>query len=227
MLVADLLILLAVLIAGLLAWWLYRACQSANQADWGHPVLNLLDGLNRLLCWHYHRLNRLELNLPAQGPAVVVSNHLSGLDPMLLIASARRPLRFLIATDQYHRFGFTWLFRAVGCIPVDRKGRPDKALRAAINALAEGEVVVVFPHGKIHLPHEPAIKLKSGAANMALKASCAIHPARLSGMRAQGHVMLPVFLRGNARIAICTPIKTNNLSVEQINEAISNCIERS
>ncbi len=200
--------------------------RKANLTDWGNPVLNFLEGLNRLFCEKYHRLNRLKIQLPEQEAAIVVANHYSGLDPMLLIASSRRPLRFLIAKEQYERFGLRWLFKAVGCIPVDRKGRPDIAMRAALNALSSNEVIAIFPHGKIHLPHHPQTSLKPGAARLAEKIGCSIYPVRLSGMLGQGHIFKSVVARGNAAIALCDVINSQDLSIEQINQLIENCIDQ-
>ncbi len=81
-------------------WRGLRACLRHNLTDWGQGWLNVLDGFNRIFCRQFHRLNEVWLDLPEAGPAVVVSNHVSGLDPLLLIASSPRPLRFLIASEQ-------------------------------------------------------------------------------------------------------------------------------
>lgn len=196
----HLLITLPLLLLGLGLHWLWRATGRAAEVDWGGPWANRIDGLNRLLCKHYHRLHGDILYLPEDGPAIVVSNHISGLDPLLLIAASKRRLRFIIATEQYNRFGFQWLFRLAGCIPVDRKGRPERAFRAALKALDDGEVVALFPHGAIHLEGEPYRKLKPGAVRLAQLANCPIFPARISGVRSTGDVMLPVMLRARAKI---------------------------
>jgi len=74
-----------------------------------------------------------------------VSNHVSGLDPLLLIAATRRPLRFVIAREEYERWGLRWLLHAVGCIPIARGRNPRSALSAARAALEAGEVVALFP----------------------------------------------------------------------------------
>lgn len=186
----------SLIVLWLLAWCLARRAE----AQWGRAWLQVLDGLNRLFCRRYHRLSGDNIPLPTQGPAIVVANHLSGLDPLLLLAASPRPLRFLIATEEYHRFGFTWLFRAVGCIPVDRSGQPDKAFREALKALQQGEVVALFPQGGIHLDNSKPRRLKPGAVRLAQLAGCPIYPVRLDGMRAQGDIFKPVWLRGQARL---------------------------
>jgi len=156
-------IALPLLLLGWGGWRLNRAARAAAVADWGRGWLNWLDGLNRLICRRWHRLEGEGPALPASGGAIVVANHLSGLDPLLMIAVSRRPLHFMIATEEYHRYGLTWLFRAVGCIPVDRSARPERALRAAVRALEQGHVVALFPHGRIHRPDEPHHRLRPGA----------------------------------------------------------------
>ena len=191
------------LLAVLFAWlWrrFWRVCEAANQADWGGPWLNRLDGLNRLFCRHVHRLHYTPIPLPSQGGALIASNHVSGLDPLLLIAAARRPLRFVIAKEQYQRYGLTWLFRAIGCIPVERERLPEQALRQALRALQRGEVVVLFPHGTIHLDNDPPRKLKGGVVSLARLTGCPIYPARVEGIRGQGHVLRAVLLRSHARV---------------------------
>lgn len=172
------------------------------QADWGHPLFNFIDGLTRLLVRRYHRCAPASIPLPERGPALVVSNHVSGLDALLLVAACRRPLRFLIATEEYHRFGLQWLFRAAGCIPVDRKGRPERALRAALRALDAGEVIALFPHGAIHLDGDPPRRLKPGVVRLAQYHGAPIYPVRLDAIRGAGQVLPALVLRGHPRLTL-------------------------
>jgi 1-acyl-sn-glycerol-3-phosphate acyltransferase len=192
-------IVAGIFLLGLIGIW--RASGRACLIDWGHGWMNWLDGFNRLFCRNYHRLNHEMIELPETGPAILVSNHISGLDPILMFAASRRKLRFLIASEQYHRFGFEWLFRAVGCIPVDRSGRPEKAFREALKALKAGDVVALFPHGGIHLDSDPPRHLKAGAIRLAQLAGCPIYPLRIEGISAQGGIFLPVLLRARARLS--------------------------
>ena len=202
-------ILILLLITGAL-YVLWRAflrwCEQANRIDWGNPWINRIDGLNRHFCRFYHRLQFDDLVLPEAGPAVVVANHISGLDPFLLLAAARRPLRFMIAREEYQRFGLTWLFKAVGCIPVDREKRPDRALRAAMEVLARGEVVALFPHGAIQTHAKPNKALKGGAVRLAQSQGCLIYPVLLGGVAGHGHTFRAFPLRSKATLKVLEPI---------------------
>ena len=200
------------ILAGGLLWLFLRHCEAVAPADWGGPWRNRLVGMTVLFCRHFHRLQSPLLPLPADGPVVVAANHVSGLDPMLLIASSPRPLRFLIAREEYERPGLTWLFRLAGCIPVDRTGRPERALREALRVLSRGEVVAVFPHGKIHLDSDPPRRLKGGAVRLAQRTSCPILPLRIEGVRGEGHTLLAVLLRSRARIRVFPMLDCGQLS---------------
>jgi 1-acyl-sn-glycerol-3-phosphate acyltransferase len=210
------------------AWQLHRlikACRRANRVDWGSGWMNLLDGLNRLFCYRYHRLNVLGLRIPKQGPFILASNHISGLDPFLILASARRPIRFLIAREQYERFGLKWLFRAAKCIPVDRESRPDRALRAAIKSLQEGHVVALFPHGKIHTEDDQPISIKPGVALLAKLAEVDILPMRISGVRGVGYVIRGVFLRSTAQIDSFPKMDTEGRDRKKLLEELQQILE--
>jgi 1-acyl-sn-glycerol-3-phosphate acyltransferase len=202
-----------------LAWFL-RYCRSISRTDWGSPGLNALDGLNQLFCTRYHRMPLVDLPLPEQGPAVVVANHISGLDPLLMIACARRPLHFLIAREQYERFGLKWLFRAVGCIPVDRERSPEKALRQAFSALREGKVLALFPHGKIHLDSDPPRKTKAGASRLAQITQSPVIPLRISGIARERQVVGAVIHRSNAKVECLPVIDVAEKSGDQVYEEI-------
>ncbi len=193
-------------VGGLLGWRLIRVCEAANETDWGHRWLNRLDGLNRIFCHRYHRLRHDAVDLPRQGPALLVSNHVSGLDPLIMIAASRRPLRFVIASEQFERYGFNWLYKAIGCIPVDRSARPEKALRAALRALEEGEVIALFPHGRIHLDDHPPRKLKGGVAWLGRRTECPIVPLRIGGIRGHGRVITAVLMRSEATVTAYPPV---------------------
>ena len=195
----------AVFVAVVCAWLAVRglhACRAAARADWGHGWLNTLDGLNRIFCRRFHRLRATHLPLPKHGPALVVANHVSGLDPLLLIAASERPLRFIIAREQYERFGLHWLLHAVGCIPLDRAASAHRALAAARHALQHGEVVALFPHGRIHLDTEEPARLKPGILHLAKLSGAPVYPLRIEGVSGAGRTVSAVFQRSRAKLTI-------------------------
>lgn len=210
-------------------FWMWRRllhhCEVANEVDWGNIWFNRLDGLNRMFCRRFHRLRYEPLPLPAHGSAVVVSNHVSGLDPLLLATASRRPLRFLIAREQYERRWLTWLFRAAGCIPVDREGRPERAFREALEALRKGEVIALFPHGAIHLESHPPRRIKSGAFRMATLSDSPLVPVRIEGVRGEGHTILAVVMRSRAQIYSFAPLQCDKAALENTRDQVSAILE--
>ena len=199
-------IILTIVVLGWVWHWLIRRCEAANRADWGNKWVNRLDGLIRIFCRRFHRLRHEQLALPEKGGALLASNHVSGLDPLLLVAASPRPLRFMVAREQYERWWLTWLFRAIGCIAVERLRNPRAAFRAARAALERGEIVALFPHGGIHLDHYPPAPLKRGIALMAGMTGVPIIPVRIEGVRGQGLTVAAVFLRSRARVRTFAPI---------------------
>jgi acyl-[acyl-carrier-protein]-phospholipid O-acyltransferase/long-chain-fatty-acid--[acyl-carrier-protein] ligase len=121
-------------------------------------VLVLLpESFLRLVLWVLvHSVYRLRVdgreNVPAKGGALLVSNHLSFVDALVLTASIDRPVRFLIFKDFYdhpliHPFAVMG-----GGIPISSELRPRemiRSLRTAGEAVAAGEVVCIFAEGQM------------------------------------------------------------------------------
>ena len=218
-------VLTALIVVVVLLWWLYRTAKKYNHVDWGSRWFGLIDGLNRFLCFTFHRLQPHQISLPEKGGCIVVCNHVSGLDPLVLIAAARRPLRFLIAREEYERFGLQWLFRGVGCIPVERSGRPELALREALRTLQAGEVVAIFPHGKIHLDTDPPRKLKKGVAWLAAQTDAPVIPCRITGIRGLGMTLSAVFIRSRVKLEVFNMRHCGQMSGSACLDEIAQCIE--
>lgn len=195
------------------------------KADWGGVWVNSIDGLTRVLCRYLHRLPETEIPLPKTGAAIVAANHVSGLDPLLLAAASRRPLRFMIAREQYERPILHWLFKAAGCIPVDRSGKPEKALRQAMRALEEGEVVALFPHGTIHLDSDPPRKIKGGVVRLAIWSQAPIYPVRIDGVGAEGSVVMAPFIPSHVTLRTSPAIFCEADALAECMKNISRAIE--
>jgi acyl-[acyl-carrier-protein]-phospholipid O-acyltransferase/long-chain-fatty-acid--[acyl-carrier-protein] ligase len=91
-------------------------------------------------------------NLPRRGPALLVSNHVSFVDPFLIGACTRRVIRFLMDRGFYEKAGIHWLAKLMGAIPISEDDPPRKlveSLRAAQAALREGHLVCIFAEGAI------------------------------------------------------------------------------
>ncbi|MFN2565966.1 MAG: 1-acyl-sn-glycerol-3-phosphate acyltransferase [Gemmatimonadaceae bacterium] len=128
----------------------------------------------------YYRLAVAGRTIPARGPVLLVANHPNSiLDPVLVAAAARRPVRFLAAATTTNRLGFGRLVRATGAIPVYRRmddpsqvRRNEEMFRAVHAAIVRGDAVAIFPEGLSH--DDPAMApLKTGAARIALGAFAA------------------------------------------------------
>lgn len=170
---------------------------------------------------------KVYVDLPESGPAIVVSNHISGLDPLVQLTACKRPLRFMIAREQYNRFGLKWLFKAVGCIPVDRTNRPERALREAFKALSQGEVVAIFPHGHIHWPPIPHRKIKGGAIRLAKKADCLLYPLYIDGVALKGHTLLSVPVRSHLQVEILPVIDCSHDEYQECLDRLAQILNNS
>jgi 1-acyl-sn-glycerol-3-phosphate acyltransferase len=196
----------------------------ANEAEWGFWLTNVIDGWIRIFCRRYHRQSGDQINLPQQGGVVLVANHISGLDPFILITATKRPLRFLIALEEYNRFGLTWLFKLAGCIPVDRSGRVDKAFRFALRAVNSGEVVALFPHGKIYLDHEERKAIKPGLRKLVEKLKCDVYMARVTGASVPGEVFSAVIKRGDINLQHFGSLDHSRFEDSDINQRIGSLL---
>ena len=216
----------AIIVSLIFCWWLIHIGHKANEVDWGGRGINWIDGIGRLVCRHIHHLPTTKIPLPEQGPAIVVANHVSGLDPFLLLAACHRPLRFLVAREQYDRPVLHYLFKASGCIPVDRSGKPELALRQALRALEAGEALAIFPHGKIHLDSDPPRKLKGGALRLSAWTQSPIYPVRIDGVGGEGHEALAALIPSHVQLSMAEPIQCTDNTMRECLAAISSAIER-
>ncbi|MCR6644020.1 MAG: 1-acyl-sn-glycerol-3-phosphate acyltransferase [Terricaulis sp.] len=128
-------------------------------------------------------------NLPKDGPAIIAANHNSHVDTVVLLClfpSRLLPkLRPVAAADHFDKGGFgSWFSRnIIGIIPIKRSGaeRGEDVLAGAKEALARGEILVIFPEGSRGAPEEMT-KFKGGVARLAESAPEApIVPVYLQG----------------------------------------------
>lgn len=120
--------------------------------------------------------------IPRQGPVLLVANHTSGIDPIMLSASSpHRPIAYIVAQEHYHVPVANWFMRLVDCIPINR-ANPGKAfLAASLKTLQRGGVLGIFPQGTFSGPNEAAPEPKSGVGLLALRSGATVIPVNISG----------------------------------------------
>lgn len=152
---------------------------------------------NRLFCRVYHRVTtQVPARLPWKGPAILVCNHVSGLDPLLIQSACRRLVIWMMAREYYDLKSLTWLYKMVDAIPVERSGRDLSATRAALRALGQGRIVGIFPEGKIETSRD-LLPFQTGVALMAIKTDVQVYPAYLDGTQ-RGKEMVNAVAHPNA-----------------------------
>ncbi|MBN9414766.1 MAG: MFS transporter [Candidatus Eremiobacteraeota bacterium] len=104
-----------------------------------------------------HFLYRLKVvgedKIPAEGPVVLIANHVSFVDWLIVMASVKRPVHFVMWYTYFNIPGLRFLFKGAGVIPISSARLRPKILAEAFVSikryLDEGEVICIFPEGTI------------------------------------------------------------------------------
>lgn len=146
--------------------------------------------LMRFLAWMLiHTMYRVDKagldNVPSEGPCIVVCNHVSYVDALVIAACVPRPIRFVMDHRIFQIPLLNWLFRTMRAIPV-ASGREDAALKEkafadAAAALREGEVVGIFPEGALTRDGEMA-PFRAGIERMVTETPVPVVPMALRGL---------------------------------------------
>ncbi|WP_034285743.1 lysophospholipid acyltransferase family protein [Schaalia suimastitidis] len=127
-------------------------------------------------------------NIPAEGPAILASNHNAVWDSVFLPMMLDRELVFMGKADYFTGTGVKgWatktFMRAVGTIPVDRSGgrASEAALQAGLDRLAQGELFGIYPEGT-RSPDGRLYRGKTGVARLALLSGAPVIPVAMVGM---------------------------------------------
>src|SRR6266436_2926494 len=102
----------------------------------------------RPLVRFFSRVHPLGLEHLPEGGFLLLPNHITWVDALVLQFACPRPIRYIIDQEFYHKPTLKPFLRTVGCIPIDsRKAR--SAIRAATEQIAAGEIVCLFPEGQL------------------------------------------------------------------------------
>ena len=120
-------------------------------------------------------------NVPLEGPVLLVSNHVSFIDAMLIAMANRRLTRFLMLRAYYDLPVAGWFFRATGCIPVSSGDGPKalaESFRRARAYMLSGQAVCIFAEGEISR-HGQMQRFKKGFERMVEGSDAPVVPVHL------------------------------------------------
>jgi 1-acyl-sn-glycerol-3-phosphate acyltransferase len=213
-----------------------RAPRHASPVSNGKPPEQRLDirllqllGVTVARCYHRTTVTASQ-RLLRDGPAILVCNHISGLDPVMIQSVCARSIVWMMAREYYEIPMLKWFFRTINAIPVDRTGRDLTATRAALRALGDGRVLGVFPEGKIEKTPD-LIPFQTGVAMMAIKTGVPVYPAYLNGTQ-RGMSMVRAFLTpSEATITFGPPVQfprgsTSKEALDTATRTIQQAVEK-
>ncbi|HEY8101867.1 MAG TPA: MFS transporter [Burkholderiaceae bacterium] len=166
--------------------------------------------LMRFIAWllihTIHRVRTLDTDrIPASGAAVLVCNHVSYVDAIVIMAASPRPIRFVMDHRIFKMPVLSWIFKTAKAIPIaPAKEDPWLMERAYVDiaqALHEGDLVCIFPEGKLTSTGEMN-EFKGGVKKIIDRSPVPVIPMALRGLwgstlsRAEGNPFERSFKRG-------------------------------
>ena len=128
----------------------------------------------------FYRVRSIGWEKVPTGGALVICNHLSYVDAVVLQIAAPRPMRFIAFAGFVKNPVMRFIFRAAGVIPVTAN-KPMKGIRLAVEAIERGELVCVFPEGGISRTGQ-LMRLKRGFGLISETARAPVVPAVIDGL---------------------------------------------
>lgn len=144
----------------------------------------------RFLIWLLgHSMYRVEHRdlalIPEEGAALLVCNHVSFVDALLISGAVRRPIRFVMYYKIYRLPVLNFIFRTAGAIPIAGRGEDlqvyEQAFARIQAYLADGELVCIFPEGKLTSDGEMS-EFKSGVTTILKASPVPVIPMALQGL---------------------------------------------
>jgi 1-acyl-sn-glycerol-3-phosphate acyltransferase len=172
--------------------------------------LQVPEFIMRLLVWlllhTVYRVSHSGLEkIPEDGPALLICNHVSFVDPLVLVGYVRRPVRFVMDHRIFNTPVLSFIFKTARAIPIapahEDAEMMEKAFDRVSAALQRGELVCIFPEGKI-TDSGQMNPFKSGVTRIIERDPVPIIPLALRGLwgsffsRAHGKAMSRLFPRG-------------------------------
>ena len=174
----------------------------------------------------FYRVTALGLeNLPSGG-FLLLPNHISWVDAIVLQLACPRPIRYVIDEEYYHKPILHSLLRVLGCIPINTH-HSHPAVRLATEKIADGEIVCVFPEGRLERTGV-LLRLQRGYELIARHANAEVVPVWLDQLWGsifsfQGGKFfrkLPKRVRYPVTIAFGKPLKADDANVATVREEL-------
>jgi acyl-[acyl-carrier-protein]-phospholipid O-acyltransferase / long-chain-fatty-acid--[acyl-carrier-protein] ligase len=127
----------------------------------------------------YHVRTSGAENIPATGGALLIANHISYVDVVVMQLACPRPIRFVGFKGLRRNWFFRWCFDISGCISVSEA--PVDGMREAVRALQRGELVLIFPEGHISRTGQ-LMEIRKGFELIANRANVPVVAAALDGL---------------------------------------------
>jgi len=188
--IAASLFAIALLKSGATIPQLFLVLALLNAAVAAHIYMLVPEFLMRFLCWILvHSIYRLEKrgleNIPEKGPAVLVCNHVSFVDPLVILAASPRPIRFVMDHRIFSMPVVSFVFRTGKAIPIAPAKENAKLLEAAYDEVSKtlraGELVAIFPEGRITDTGE-LYPFRSGIERIVERDSVPVIPIAVRGL---------------------------------------------
>jgi 1-acyl-sn-glycerol-3-phosphate acyltransferase len=170
--------------------------------------------------------------IPDEGPALLVCNHVSFMDALIIMGSVRRPVRFVMYYRIFEVPVLSFVFRAAKAIPIaGGKENPKLMARAfdAIDAaLADGELVCIFPEGGLTLDGEIA-PFRPGVEKILARRQVPVIPLALRGLWQSmwsrrdsklGRARLPRRFRARVGLSVGTPMDGTSCTAAAMEAAV-------
>ena len=144
-------------------------------------VRKIVKGFANIMCHIIYRFDVKGLeNIPKEGAAVICANHIHLLDSVTIVIHIKRMIYIMVKKElMKSKIGY-WFFDKLGCFAVDRGKGDVKAIEDAEGHVKDGDLLMIFPEGKRN-GMAKGIKMKKGAAMIALQTKTPIIPVGISG----------------------------------------------
>ena len=141
----------------------------------------IVRGAIYLWCKIYYRAEIIGLeNIPKEGPLIFCGNHRTYLDPPLMVATAKRDMKFLAKEELYKNKFLAFLGWVFEGIPVKRDDKDVSAIKTSLKVLKNGQCIALFPEGTRN-GYDYCDKVKAGVAFFAIRSGAKVVPCGIKG----------------------------------------------